>query len=84
VEAELSKLEVFKDKFGENGTFEVSTKNNGDIQIPIHRKEQGGEKSWEWRGWRKDGKVEISDVFDFSRVPDAYGRTFKGPMKAKR
>ena len=84
VEAELSKLDVFKDKFGENGTFEVSTKNNGERQIPFHRKEQGGEKSWEWRGWRKEGKGQISDVYDFDIVTGRQVNGIFSPIKKIR
>lgn len=74
IEAELGKLEVFKGKFGENGTLEVNTKNNGGLQSPIGRTTKAdGSKEWELRGLRKQGKAEVSDVYDFSKVPQGYG-----------
>ena len=74
IEAELGKLEVFKGKFGENGTLEVNTKNNGGLQSPIGRNTKAdGSKEWELRGLRKQGKAEVSDVYDFSKIPQGYG-----------
>lgn len=74
IEAELGKLEVFKDKFGENGTFEVNTKNNGKLQFPIGRTTKAdGSKEFELRGLKGEGKAEVSDVYDFSKVPKGYG-----------
>ena len=76
VEAELAKLEPFKDKFGENGTFEVMTKGRGPWQTPLHRVDDGTSKHFEWRGWRKDGIAQVNNVYDFSRVPEGYGAFF--------
>lgn len=84
IEAELSKFEQFKDKFGENGTLEVNVKNNGEFQFnPLHRhvnpdNTKGG---LEWQGFRKEGKGDVTDIYDFNRVPNGYGvsRGFKIP-----
>lgn len=73
VEAELAKLEPFKDKFGKNGTFEVMTKGRGPWQTPVHIFDDGTGKHFEWRGWRKDGRAQVNNVYDFSRVPEGYG-----------
>ena len=84
VEAELNKLEAFKDKFGANGTFEVSTKNNGERQFPIGRTTEAGSKKWEWRGFRKEGKVQVSDVYDFDIVNGRQVRGILPPIKKAR
>ena len=69
IEAELSKLETFKDSFGENGTLTVDTKNNGSWQNPIARREKAdGSKEWGWDGFRKEGRADVTDVYDFSKV----------------
>lgn len=74
VEAELSKLEDFKDKFGESGTLEVLTKGRGPLQSPIHRATNAdGSKSFELRSMRGEGRAQVTDVYDFSRVPEGYG-----------
>lgn len=74
VEAELSKLEDFKDKFGEAGTLEVLTKGHGPLQSPIHRATKAdGSKSFELRPMRGEGRAQVTDVYDFSRVPEGYG-----------
>lgn len=74
VEAELSKLEDFKDKFGESGTLEVLTKGRGPLQSPIHRATKAdGSKSFELRPVRGEGRAQVTDVYDFSRVPEGYG-----------
>lgn len=84
VEAELNKLDAFKDKFGANGTFEVSTKNNGERQFPIGRTTEAGSKKWEWKGFRKEGKVQISDVYDFDIVNGRQVRGLVAPIKKAR
>ena len=74
VEAELAKLEEFKDKFGESGTLEVLTKGHGPLQSPIHRTTRAdGSKSFELRSMRGEGRAQVTDVYDFSRVPEGYG-----------
>lgn len=74
VEAELTKLEEFKDKFGESGTLEVLTKGRGPLQSPIHRTTNAdGSKSFELRPVRGEGRAQVTDVYDFSRVPEGYG-----------
>lgn len=73
VEAELSKLEEFKDKFGESGTLEVLTKGHGPLQFPIHRVTKDGSKSFELRPMRGEGRAQVTDIYDFSRVPEGYG-----------
>lgn len=73
VEAELSKLEDFKDKFGESGTLEVLTKGRGPLQSPIHRVDKNGSKSFELRPMRGEGRAQVTDIYDFSRVPEGYG-----------
>lgn len=84
IEAELSKLDEFKDKFGENGTLTVNTKNNGDFQMnPLsrHTNADGSKGGIEWSGFRKEGRADVNDVYDFSRVPQGYGasRGFRIP-----
>lgn len=68
IENELSQLETLKGKFGENGDFEVVTK--GDKwQSPVGRSENAdGSKSWELRGLRGEGRADVRDVYDFSRI----------------
>lgn len=74
VEAELAKLEAFKDKFGDSGTLEVLTKGHGPLQSPIHRATNAdGSKSFELRPMRGEGRAQVTDVYDFSRVPEGYG-----------
>ena len=69
IEAELSKLETFKDSFGEKGTLTIDTKNNGLLQNPISRREKaGGGKEWGWDGFRKEGSADVTDIYDFSKV----------------
>jgi hypothetical protein len=69
IEAELSKLETFKDSFGEKGTLTIDTKNNGSLQNPISRREKaGGGKEWGWDGFRKEGSADVTDIYDFSKV----------------
>ena len=73
IQQTLSELEGYKDKFGENGTWEINTKSGG-FQKPFGRTENAdGSKSWELRGFRKDGKADVNDVYDFSQVPQGYG-----------
>lgn len=70
IEAELSKLDDLKGKFGETGDFEVATQ-KGEWQNPW----QKVEGSREWMGFRKEGRAQVSDVYDFSRIQSGY---FKG------
>lgn len=85
VEAELAKLEPFKDKFGATGTLEVVTKGRGPLQSPIHRVTDPNDSSktrLQLRSWRGEGKPQINTVYDFSRVPEGYGNKwslFKKP-----
>lgn len=73
IQQTLSELEGYKDKFGENGTWEINTKSGG-LQKPFGRTENAdGSKSWELRGFRKDGRADVNDVYDFSQVPQGYG-----------
>jgi hypothetical protein len=77
-------MEDFKDKFGENGTWEVNTKSNGDFQFnPFtrHKNADGSKSSVEWEGFRKEGRADVNDVYDFSRVPAGYdaSRGFRIP-----
>lgn len=73
IQQTLSELEGYKDKFGENGNWEINTKSGG-LQKPFGRTENAdGSKSWELRGFRKDGKADVNDVYDFSQIPQGYG-----------
>ena len=87
IEAELNKLEGFSGKFGEQGDFEVKT-SGGKWQLPIGReaKTNGDGKEFTWRGMRKDGRAEVSEVFDFQRVPtynSKFGTRFLSGNKDK-
>lgn len=81
IEAELSKLETFKDSFGEKGTLTIDTKNNGSLQNPISRREKaGGGKEFVWDGFRKEGSADVTDIYDFSKVKGyEQSRGFKIP-----
>ena len=73
IEAELSKLDDFKDKFGEAGTLDVAT-GSGKWQSPIQKRDTpDGGTTREWMGFRGEGRAQVSDVYDFSRVPNGYG-----------
>lgn len=73
IEAELSKLDDFKDKFGESGTLDVAT-GSGKWQSPIQKRDTpDGGTTREWMGFRGEGRAQVSDVYDFSRVPKGYG-----------
>ena len=75
IEAELSKLDDLKGKFGEAGDFEVATQ-RGEWQNPWQKVEGAdGKTSREWMGFRKDGRAQVSDVYDFSRIQSGH---FKG------
>lgn len=76
IEAELSKLDDFKDKFGDAGTLEINTRSGG-LQSPVGRHEVDGgtRKEWGWDGFRKEGLADVNDVYDFSRVPKGYGQS---------
>ena len=71
VEKALSQLDEFKDKFGENGTLSVNVKNNGELQFnPLsrHTNPDGSKGGVEWSGFRKEGRADVNEVFDFSRA----------------
>lgn len=71
VEKVLSELDQFKGKFGENGTLSVEVRNNGDFQLnPFtrHKNADDSKGSVEWRGFRKEGRAAVDDVYDWSRV----------------
>ena len=73
IEAELSKLDDFKNKFGDLGSLEVAT-GKGKWQNPYQKREQAnGDTAREWVGFRSDGKAQVTDVYDFGRVPKGYG-----------
>ena len=73
IEAELSKLDDFKDKFGESGTLDVAT-GKGGWQNPWKKVENAdGSTSRPYQGFRSEGRAQVSDVYDFSRVPKGYG-----------
>ena len=73
IEAELSKLDDFNGKFGESGTMDVATQRGG-LQNPWQKVEgANGSTHREYQGFTKDGRAQVSDVYDFSRVPDGYG-----------
>ena len=75
IEAELSKLDDLKGKFGETGDFEVATQ-KGEWQNPWQKVEGAdGKTSREWMGFRKDGRAQVSDVYDFNRIQSG---NFKG------
>lgn len=77
VEAVLSKLEDFKDKFGESGTLEVLTGRKGNWQSPIYRNSRkDGSKFVDLRSIRGEGRAAVTDFYDFSRVPEGYGSFF--------
>lgn len=83
IEAILSDLTEFKGKFGENGTLAVNTKNNGNLQLnPLQRSKNadGSKGEIEWRGFRKEGKADVTDIYDFSRLPsNGVGRGYRIP-----
>lgn len=73
IEAELSKLDDFNGKFGESGTMDVATQRGG-LQNPWQKVEGAdGSTHREYQGFTKDGRAQVSDVYDFSRVPAGYG-----------
>ena len=73
IEAELSKLDDFNGKFGESGTMDIATQRGG-LQNPWQKVEGAdGSTHREYQGFTKDGRAQVSDVYDFSRVPDGYG-----------
>ena len=82
IENELSQLEDFKGKFGNaDDGFEVVTK-GGSFQKPFGRTENAdGSKSWELRGFRSEGRADVRDIYDFSRVqpgPNSIGYQIPG------
>ena len=73
IQQTLSELEGYKDKFGENGPWEINTKSGG-LQKPWGKTEKAdGSTSLELRGFRKDGRADVNDIYDFSRIPQGYG-----------
>lgn len=73
IEAELSKLDDFNGKFGESGTLDVAT-DKGGLQNPWQKVEgANGSTHREYMGFRGEGRAQVSDVYDFSRVPQGYG-----------
>ena len=73
IEAELSKLDDFNGKFGESGTMDVATQRGG-LQNPWQKVEGAdGATHREYQGFTKDGRAQVSDVYDFSQVPAGYG-----------
>lgn len=72
VEAALSKAEPLKGKFGSDDGFEVVTKGHGGLQNPWQKVD--GSTSRQWVGFRKEGRAAVADVFDFSKVPEGYGK----------
>lgn len=86
IEAELSKLDDFNGKFGESGTMDVATQRGG-LQNPWQKVEGAdGSTHREYQGFTKDGRAQVSDVYDFSRVPAGYGagRGWKIPRVSDR
>ena len=69
IETELGKLDDFNGKFGENGTLEIATQSGG-LQKPWakHEAADGSGSTREWRGFTSEGRAQVSDVYDFSRV----------------
>lgn len=89
IEKILNDTDAYKGKFGENGDLVVNSRTDGSWQSPIHRRELqdgSGKKEWEYRGFRKDGKADVSEVYDFSQVTTGYGagRGFKIPGVSNR
>lgn len=77
----LSSLEGYKDKFGDSGTLEIVTK-GGKWQKPIGRTtDADGSKSWDWQGFRGEGRASVNNIYDWSKVPQGYGASmgFKIP-----
>ena len=73
IDAELSILDDFNGKFGESGTMDVATQRGG-LQNPWQKVEGAdGSTHREYQGFTKDGRAQVSDVYDFSRVPAGYG-----------
>ena len=69
IEQELSGLEMFKDKFGESGIFEVNTQ-KGSLQKPWEKiTNADGSTSRQLRSIHGEGRADVQDVYDFSRVP---------------
>ena len=77
IEAELSKLDDFKDKFGESGTLEVAT-GMGGLQKPWEKVTNAdGKTSRQLRSIFSDGKAQVTDVYDFSRVNGTHSNIAK-------
>jgi hypothetical protein len=69
IEAELNKLEGYKDKFGADKDFEINTKGGG-WQSPWGKTGTAADGSTErgFRSMHKEGRADVTDVYDFSRV----------------
>ena len=76
VEAELSKLDDFKDKFGDAGDLEVAT-SMGGLQKPWEKVTENGKTTRQLRSIFSDGKAQVTDVYDFSRVSGPFGTSAK-------
>jgi hypothetical protein len=75
IENILGELEDFKGMFGENGSLEVNTKAGG-LQKPWEKiNNADGSTSRQIRSVRSEGRADVSDVYDFSRVPQGYGES---------
>ena len=76
IEAELNKLEGYKDKFGADKDFEINTKGGG-WQSPWGKTGTAADGSTErgFRSMRKEGRADVTDVYDFSRVQGYSGST---------
>ena len=75
IEVELSKLDDLQGKFGESGNLEIATQ-RGEWQNPLQKVEGvDGKTSREWMGFRKEGRAQVSDVYDFNRISSG---NFKG------
>lgn len=77
IEAELSKLDDFKDKFGESGTLEVAT-GMGGLRKPWEKvTDANGKTSRQLRSIFSDGKAQVTDIYDFSRVNGTHSNIAK-------
>ena len=85
IETELGGLEQFKGKFGESGTLEVAT-HGGGLQKPWEKVTNAdGSTSRQLRGLRGEGRAQVSDVYDFSRIPaEGVGRGLRIPGVSDR
>lgn len=68
IETELSKLEQFKDKFGANGQFEVNTASSFSFKPIARTTKTNGKKGWEYTGFKKEGRADVYDIYDFNKL----------------